>query len=76
MASVYHVRRSATRLNAATSLPLGLALLSAAACSHSMGSGTSNPSPASNMSTTAPSPDPRVGLKAGLFRTPGRRSGI
>jgi hypothetical protein len=67
MASVYHARRPATRLSAASSLPLAVALLSVAACTHSMSSGDSNPSPANNMSTSAPSPDPRVGLKAGLY---------
>ena len=46
---------SVTRL---ASLSFAIGLLSATACSHS----TSN----SNMSTVAPNPDPRVGLKAGL----------
>ncbi len=67
MASVYHARRPATRLSAASSLPLAIALLSVAACSHSMTSGGGNPSPANDMSMSPPSPDPRVGLKAGLF---------
>src|SRR5579862_6201314 len=67
MASVYHARRPATRLSAASPLPLAIALLSVAACNHPMSSGGSNPAPASNMSTSAPSPDPRVGLKAGQF---------
>jgi hypothetical protein len=43
-------------------------MLSAVGCAH-MGSsaGGSGPSPASDMSMTAPNPDPRVGLKAGWF---------
>jgi hypothetical protein len=32
-----------------------------------MASGGSNPSPANDKSTSPPSPDPRIGLKAGLF---------
>jgi hypothetical protein len=67
MAPVYHARRPATRLSAASSLPLAVALLSVAACTHSMASGGNNPAPANNMSTSPPSPDPRVGLKAGQF---------
>ena len=67
MASVYHARRPATRLSAASSLPLAVALLSVAACTHPMASGGNNPAPANNMSASAPSPDPRVGLKAGQF---------
>jgi len=51
---------------------LALALLSAAACGQSTSSGTQSPSPAQSgtvdavlQSTPAPSPDPRVGLRAG-----------
>ncbi|HEV8454324.1 MAG TPA: hypothetical protein VGQ24_05510 [Gemmatimonadales bacterium] len=48
------------------SLPLAIGLLSAAACAHSISSSRANgPSPADSMSTTAPNPDPRVGLRAG-----------
>jgi hypothetical protein len=47
------------------SLVLGLAAL--AACAHSTSSAhESAPAPAGSMSTAAPSPDPRVGLRAGL----------
>ncbi len=49
-------------------LPLSLAagLLTMAACAHSTStSGADGASPKPNMSTTAPSPDPRVGLRAG-----------
>ena len=67
MAPVYHARRPAMRLSAASSLPLAAALLSVAACTHSMASGGTNPAPANNTSASAPSPDPRVGLKAGQF---------
>jgi hypothetical protein len=49
------------------SLSLAVGLLAAAACARSTSSpDTSNPSPAGSMSTAAPSPDPRVGLRAGL----------
>jgi hypothetical protein len=47
------------------SLLLAVGLLATAACAHSAGTGT--PAPADNMSTTAPSPDPRIGLRAGLM---------
>jgi hypothetical protein len=46
-------------------LSLGAALLSAAACMP-VPATTTGSSPAVNMSTTPPSPDPRVGLRAGL----------
>jgi hypothetical protein len=50
------------------SLSLAVGLLSAAACARSTSSpDASNPSPAGSMSTAAPSPDPRVGLRAGLM---------
>ena len=48
------------------SLSLGAALMSVAACSHSMSAGDT-PSPMGSMSTTAPSPDPRIGLRAGKY---------
>jgi hypothetical protein len=46
------------------SLSLTLGLLSVAACAHS--GGPEGATPKGSMSTTAPSPDPRVGLHAGL----------
>ena len=49
------------------SLSLALGLLSAA-CAHSASSaGSNNPAPKDSKSTAAPSPDPRVGLHAGLM---------
>jgi hypothetical protein len=49
------------------SLSLALGLLSAA-CAHSASSaGSNNPAPKDRKSTVAPSPDPRVGLHAGLM---------
>jgi hypothetical protein len=49
------------------SLSLAIGLLSAA-CAHSTSSaGGDNPGPAGSTSTAAPSPDPRVGLHAGLM---------
>jgi hypothetical protein len=68
MASVPHVRRSVVRPTAAPPLSLLLAvgLWSLAACAHSTASsGAGGPAP--DMSTKAPSPDPRVGLHAGLM---------
>jgi LVIVD repeat-containing protein len=49
---------------------LSAAVLAAAACASSSSSASAGPSPsnvAANMSPTPPSPDPRVGLKAGWF---------
>jgi hypothetical protein len=49
-------------------LSLALALCSTAACAGSTSSShSSGPAPAANMSTEAPSPDPRIGLRAGLM---------
>ena len=65
MASVYPVRRTP-----GLALPrlLALGLLSAAACAPSTGSSRAGgSSPAPDMSTKAPSPDPRIGLRAGLM---------
>ncbi len=65
MASVYHVRRTA-----GLALPrlLAFGLLSVAACAPSTTSSKAGgASPAPDMSTKAPSPDPRVGLRAGLM---------
>ena len=70
MAFVYQVRRSERRPTTAAPLALSLAigLLSVAACARSTTSAADNgPSPMSSMSTVAPSPDPRVGLRAGLM---------
>ncbi|MEP6571769.1 MAG: hypothetical protein ABJD11_03705, partial [Gemmatimonadota bacterium] len=63
MASVTQYRRPGARTTAASFLSLSLAIgvLSVAAC-HSSPSMSG-----ASMSTTAPSPDPRVGLKAGLM---------
>ena len=60
MAFVQHVHRS--RL-AAVLLSLTLALT--AACTRNVSTAAEAPSPAGDMSTRAPSPDPRVGLRAG-----------
>ncbi len=59
MAFVFRARR--------TALPFAAGALLAAGCAHnsSMASGTA--SPKSSMSATAPNPDPRVGLRAGLM---------
>ena len=69
MASVSHARRPGARPTAAPllSLSLTVGLLSLAACAQSASSGGQAPSPVGNMSTVAPSPDPRVGLRAGLM---------
>ncbi|MGH7590220.1 MAG: LVIVD repeat-containing protein, partial [Gemmatimonadales bacterium] len=69
MASQYLVRRRVRRSSAATSLTLLAAgLLAIGACAHSATmAGSSMPAPKLDMSTSAPNPDPRVGLKAGLW---------
>jgi hypothetical protein len=66
MASVHHARLTRGRPAVAPLLSLSLAagLLSVAACTHP-GTSMSTASPVSGMSTAAPSPDPRVGLRAG-----------
>src|SRR5690348_15056252 len=48
---------------------LAISVLAAAACAHptTTGGGAATPTPAGNMSLSPPSPDPRVGLKAGLM---------
>ena len=53
-----------TQLLAAT---LVIGLSSAAACATSSSSSSSSPMPAADMSTAPPSPDPRVGLRAGTM---------
>ena len=61
-------RWSASR--ASSSLALSLALLATAGCASSPATGSAGSaafSPAPNMSASAPSPDPRVGLRAGWF---------
>ena len=65
-------RRLPRPIAAAPALPLSLALVAlvATACAHpsaSTGGVSPSPSPMSNMSTMAPNPDPRVGLKGGLW---------
>ena len=65
MASRYQVRRTARRPIAAP-LSLALGLLAVTACAHSTASSVGNgAAPARSLSTTPPSPDPRVGLRAG-----------
>jgi hypothetical protein len=60
-------------MNVQRKLQVGLALLAVAACAKSSTSGAGGaPAPAANMSTVAPSPDPRVGLQAGtMMAVPG-----
>ena len=68
MASVFRARRPVARATVVRrpSLPIAVGLLLTAACAHSTSSMSgSGGSPVSSMS--APSPDPRVGLKAGLM---------
>ena len=70
MASVSRARRPVARATVVrrSSLPLAVVLCLTAACNHSTSSmATSGAAPSSSMSATAPSPDPRVGLKAGLM---------
>jgi hypothetical protein len=63
MAAKSHVRKSRLRPSVARySLSLAVGLLSVGACAHSTSSNGSGA-----MSTVAPSPDPRVGLKAGKY---------
>jgi hypothetical protein len=62
MASPHQVRRTFP----SALVPLVIALASLAACSHS--TSMQGPAPSGgDMSTTAPNPDPRVGLKAGKY---------
>lgn len=69
MASQYQVRSAAPRSRATTSVSLLAAgLLAVGACAHSASmAGSGMPAPKYDMATTAPNPDPRVGLKAGLW---------
>src|SRR5579862_8638543 len=69
-ADVYQASRSHRRsgILSAGSVGATIGLLSIAACAHPSASpGNDGPAPAANMSTAAPSPDPRVGLKAGKW---------
>ena len=67
MAIALHHRRSPSRpgFTPALSLSVAFGLLSASACVQRPVAETA-PAPAGDMSTVAPSPDPRVGLRAGL----------
>jgi hypothetical protein len=66
---MYQHRRPGMRPTASLpALLLGVGLLSVGACTHSTSSSFANsPSPAGGMSAEPPSPDPRVGLRAGLW---------
>jgi len=71
MASVFRARQldQFAALVRRPALPLAVGLLLAAACSHPSSSSMASDgvSPRVSTSATAPTPDPRVGLKAGLF---------
>ncbi|MDB4912082.1 MAG: hypothetical protein JWO39_2905, partial [Gemmatimonadetes bacterium] len=70
MASVLRARRPAVRATVVRrpALPIAVGLLLTAACAHSTSSMSGDgASPVTSMSATAPNPDPRVGLKAGLM---------
>ncbi|MDQ6888596.1 MAG: hypothetical protein M3068_15105 [Gemmatimonadota bacterium] len=70
MATVYQARRLARPATAPPlSLALAVGLLSLAACAQSTSSSSAGnvPSPMGDMSMSAPSPDPRIGLRAGLM---------
>ena len=55
-------------MSSVSKLSLAVGLLSVAGCAQSTSSsGDNGPSPMSGMSASAPNPDPRVGLRAGLF---------
>ena len=74
MASVFRARRPVARATVfrRPSLPIAVGLLLTAACAHSTSSMSgSSVAPSSSKSATAPSPDPRVGLKAGLHERAG-----
>ena len=63
--AVQHHRSSNHRRTAVVSM-LSLAAI-AAACTHAPASMSTGAAPMGSMSASAPSPDPRVGLKAGLY---------
>jgi hypothetical protein len=68
MVPVSHACRPGVRPTAAPLWSLAIGLLSLAACAQSASSpGANAPTPVGSMSTAAPSPDPRVGLRAGLM---------
>ena len=71
MASVFRARQpdQFAAVVRRPALPLAVGLLLAAACSHPSSSSMTGDgvSPRVSTSATAPNPDPRVGLKAGLF---------
>jgi hypothetical protein len=70
MRLVHRPRRQPRRWAVRSTMPVfssALALAGLAACTHSMSPGGAAPAPAADMSTSAPNPDPRVGLKAGLW---------
>jgi hypothetical protein len=62
-----NTRSCAKVVRALSPLALVAGLLTVAACGGSSSSGAAAVAPADNMSTTPPSPDPRIGLKAGLM---------
>ena len=70
MASVFRARRQVVRATVVrrSALPIAVGLLLTGACAHSTSSMSSDgASPKVSTSATAPNPDPRVGLKAGLM---------
>ena len=71
MASVFRARRQVVRATVVrrSALPIAVGLLLTGACAHSTSSAMSGDgaSPKISTSATAPNPDPRVGLKAGLM---------
>jgi hypothetical protein len=66
MAFVSPPRLTSARPRAVQLASIAAALLSVA-CATSPASMSQSPSPAGNMSTSAPNPDPRIGLRAGKF---------
>ncbi|HEY2897878.1 MAG TPA: hypothetical protein VGJ12_12130 [Gemmatimonadaceae bacterium] len=71
MALVFRARRQVVRATIVprSALPIAVGLLLTGACAHSTSSAMSSDgaSPKISTSATAPNPDPRVGLKAGLM---------
>lgn len=71
MVSVYRATRWVPRPTVAApmlTLSLAIVILGATACAHpNAASSGMAPSPTASAATTAPNPDPRVGLKAGLW---------
>ncbi|HXY29892.1 MAG TPA: hypothetical protein VEI06_04215 [Gemmatimonadaceae bacterium] len=65
MPIVHQPRRPSLREVAASVLSASIAITSFAACNHP--SSTEKPAPSAAMSTAAPKPDPRVGLRGGLY---------